>query len=46
MSVDLSQYGIEKPELRNTEETVEGNAEVIDIGFIPLLETGRVEVRG
>ena len=44
MSVDLSKYGIEKPKLRNIEETVEGNADVIDIGFIPLLKSGRVEL--
>ena len=44
MSVDLSKYGIIKPELSNTEETVNGNYEVIDIGFIPLLEKGRVNV--
>jgi len=44
MSVDLSNYGIIKPKLSNTEETAEGNYEVIDIGFIPLLKQGRVSV--
>ena len=44
ISVDLSEYGIIKPKLSNVEETVEGNYDVIDIGFIPLMKKGRVSV--